>query len=206
MDATQVQMHLPFMIPEYTDFSVAEAHLLNMGEIFTGVRAIPPAAKKFTIGYQGRASSVVVSGTPIRRPIGQFVDKTHPDKPVVCGPSRAMDYEFEIGAFVGKPLPTGQRIDAKDADEYIFGLVLLNDWTARDIQGFESNPVGPLCGKSFGTSISAWVVTLDALHPFRTPAAPVDPDVAPYFASSKRQVYDIHAHVHLLADASTSQT
>ncbi|KAL4888628.1 hypothetical protein BDV59DRAFT_211034 [Aspergillus ambiguus] len=168
-DITKVQLHLPVAIPGFTDFSCSLDHVKNAGRAILNDESPPPGFFHFPIGYTGRASTIVVSGTPIVRPLGHFYDRSAPaeKKPVVYGPSRAMDYELEIGVIVGKPLPPNQGLNARDADEHIFGLVILNDWSARDIQGCEMVPLGPLNGKAFGTSISPWVVTLDALDAFK---------------------------------------
>ncbi|KAL5355682.1 hypothetical protein BJX96DRAFT_184256 [Aspergillus floccosus] len=177
-DITAVTLHLPVTVPGFTDFSCSLDHVKNAGRAILNDESPPPGFFHFPIGYTGRASTIVVSGTPIVRPLGHFYDRTAPTekKPVVYGPSRAMDYELEIGVVVGRPLPSNRGLDARDADEHIFGLVILNDWSARDIQGCEMVPLGPLNGKAFGTTISPWIVTLDALEPFKAagPAPRVD--------------------------------
>ncbi|GES58113.1 fumarylacetoacetate hydrolase [Aspergillus terreus] len=177
-DITAVTLHLPVTVPGFTDFSCSLDHVKNAGRAILNDESPPPGFFHFPIGYTGRASTIVVSGTPIVRPLGHFYDRTATTekKPVVYGPSRAMDYELEIGVVVGKPLPPNQGLDARDAEEHIFGLVILNDWSARDIQGCEMVPLGPLNGKAFGTTISPWIVTLDALEPFKAagPAPRVD--------------------------------
>jgi fumarylacetoacetase len=166
-----VTLHLPVHIGDFTDYSASAIHVLNAGEAVQGVRAYPPGFSKYPVGYAGRCSSITVSGAPVTRPLGQFIeDYTVPDKKIIFGPSRALDYELEVAAIVGKPVKPGTHLDAKDADEHIFGLVLLNDWSARDIQGLEMNPLGPFNGKNFMTSISPWVVTLEALKPHEVPA------------------------------------
>ncbi|KAG2412899.1 hypothetical protein HFD88_010456 [Aspergillus terreus] len=177
-DITAVTLHLPVTVPGFTDFSCSLDHVKNAGRAILNDESPPPGFFHFPIGYTGRASTIVVSGTPIVRPLGHFYDRTAATekKPVVYGPSRAMDYELEIGVVVGKPLPPNRGLDARDAEEHIFGLVILNDWSARDIQGCEMVPLGPLNGKAFGSTISPWIVTLDALEPFKVagPAPRVD--------------------------------
>ncbi|KAI9933127.1 hypothetical protein ASPWEDRAFT_174287 [Aspergillus wentii DTO 134E9] len=168
---TAVQLHLPVSIPSFTDFSCSLDHIRNAGRAILNNEKPPPGFFHFPIGYGGRAGTISVSGTPIARPSGHFYDPSASteDKHVIFGPSQAMDYELEIGVIVGKPVPRHQRLHAKDADEHIFGLVILNDWSSRDIQGLEMIPLGPLNSKAFGTSISPWVITLDALEPFKAP-------------------------------------
>lgn len=166
-----VRLHLPVHIGDFTDYSASANHVLNAGEAVQGVRALPPAFKKYPVGYAGRCSSITVSGAPVTRPLGQFIeDYTVPEKKIIFGPSRGLDYEMEVAAVIGKPVEPGTFLNAKDADEHIFGLVLLNDWSARDIQGLEMNPLGPFNGKNFMTSITPWIVTLEALKPFEVSA------------------------------------
>ncbi|TPR08786.1 hypothetical protein CAN33_005925 [Aspergillus niger] len=172
-DITTVTMHLPVSIPSFTDYSASLPHNQHAGQIILNHPAPPPAFFHFPIGYAGRASTISVSGAPVTRPSGHFYDRTDPSFPqtkkVIFGPCRALDYELELGIVIGKPLPRGQGLKAQDAEEHIFGLVVLNDWSARDIQGLEMIPLGPLNGKNFATTISPWIVTLDALQPFKTP-------------------------------------
>ncbi|KAK4119836.1 hypothetical protein N657DRAFT_674657 [Parathielavia appendiculata] len=202
-DITQVQMHMPVRVGDFAviDFSCSLEHVKNAGRIIINDERPPPAFFNFPIAYQGRASSVVVSGTDIERPMGQYRDKTAAGepKPVVFGPSRAVDYELEFAAIIGKPLPMRQRLNAVDADEHIFGFVILNDWSARDIQGFEMTPLGPFNGKNFGTSISPWVVTPDALEPFRTEGQKPATDIPRYLQDPKRQTYAIRMQVDIVA-------
>ncbi|KAJ2901684.1 hypothetical protein MKZ38_001554 [Zalerion maritima] len=172
-----VTMHMPVDVPGFTDFSCSKEHTLNAGEAVMGIRKLPPGMLHFPVGYTGRSSSIVVSGTPILRPYGQFRGAKGE---VVFGPSQQLDYEMELGCIIGKPSKFGERVSVNDADEHIFGLVLVNDWSARDIQGLEMVPLGPVNGKSFGTTISPWVITLEALEPFRTEAPKKDPAPAAY--------------------------
>jgi fumarylacetoacetase len=161
-----VTLHLPMQIGDFTDYSASVNHVLNAGEAVMGVRSFPPGFLKYPVGYAGRCSSIAVSPTSITRPLGQYVeDYSASERKIIFGASRALDYELEIGAVIGRPVKPGTILSAKDADEHVFGLVLVNDWSARDIQGLEMNPLGPFNGKNFGTSMSPWIVTLEALKP-----------------------------------------
>ncbi|KAF6845343.1 X-Pro dipeptidyl-peptidase C-terminal non-catalytic domain-containing protein [Colletotrichum musicola] len=194
---SSVRVHLPLDIGGFTDFSCSKEHLLNASEAVMGQKSMPPAAPYLPIGYGGRPSSIVVSGTKIIRPYGQYRDG---DK-IGFGPTRALDYELEVACIIGKPTRLGERVPISDADEHIFGLVLLNDWSARDIQGFEMNPLGPMNGKSFGTTISPWVITLEALEPFATQPPPKDAPVQPYLLDKKeKSSYSIALQAEVLAD------
>uniref|UniRef100_A0AAX7TZ83 Fumarylacetoacetase n=1 Tax=Astatotilapia calliptera TaxID=8154 RepID=A0AAX7TZ83_ASTCA len=163
-----VIMHLPANIGDYTDFYSSRDHATNVGIMFRGKEnALMPNWYMLPVGYHGRASSVVVSGTPIRRPSGQMrPDQT---KPPVFGPSKKLDIELEMAFFVGGGNPLGEAIPIQKAHEHIFGMVLMNDWSARDIQAWEYVPLGPFLGKNFGTTISPWVVPMEALLPFAEP-------------------------------------
>ncbi|KAH7166213.1 fumarylacetoacetase [Dactylonectria macrodidyma] len=197
--AGEVVMHLPVEVKGFTDFSCSSEHLLNAGEAVLGVRSFPPASLHLPIGYTGRSSSVIVSGTSITRPYGQYRD----GEEVGFGPSRAVDYELEMGAIIGKPSAFGDRVSVNDADKHIFGLVILNDWSARDIQGFEMQPLGPLNGKSFGTSISPWVVTLEALEPFATEPPAKQSAVKAYLQDKKaKSSYNIKLSAEVLSEGS----
>ena len=193
----QVTMHLPAQIGDYTDFYASRQHATNVGTMFRGAEnALPPNWLHLPIGYHGRASSVVVSGTPIRRPHGQL--RPDPAAPPIFAPSQQLDFELEIGAFIGLGNELGTPIPIAEAQEHIFGLVLLNDWSARDIQRWEYAPLGPFLGKSIGTTISPWVVTLDALEPLRMAGpAQIDPVPLPYLQSTRPWAYDIPLEVHL---------
>ncbi|KAF9869470.1 fumarylacetoacetate hydrolase [Colletotrichum karsti] len=192
-----VQLHLPLQIGGFTDFSCSKEHLLNASEAVMGQKSMPPAAPYLPIGYGGRPSSIVISGTKITRPYGQYRDG---DK-VGFGPSRALDYELEMACIIGKATLLGDRVSVSDADEHIFGLVLLNDWSSRDIQGFEMNPLGPMNGKSFGTTMSPWVVTLEALEPFATQPPVKDIPAQPYLLDKKeKSSYNIALKAEVLAD------
>jgi fumarylacetoacetase len=187
------ELHLPFLVSEYTDFYAGRQHAENMGSILRGGPELPANWLHIPIGYNGRASSVVVSGTPITRPLGQI---KAPDAEVPSfGPSKRLDIELEMGAVVGMGSEFGQPITTEQADEMIFGYVLLNDWSARDIQGWEYQPLGPFQGKAFGTSISPWIVTKEALEPFRTEVPERSKELLPYLSESKPGLYDIDLEV-----------
>ena len=188
-----VVLHLPVAIGDFTDYSASANHVLNAGEAIMGVRSFPPAFHKYPVGYAGRCSSIAVSGKPVTRPLGQYIeDYTATEKNITFGASRALDYELEIGAIIGRPVEPGTFLNAKDADEHIFGLVLVNDWSARDIQGLEMNPLGPFNGKNFGTSISPWVITLEALKAHEVPAPERMGPVAPFMHDEKNVNYNIN--------------
>lgn len=181
-----VEMLLPARIRDYTDFYASVYHATNVGRLFRPENPLLPNYKYVPIGYHGRASSIVVSGTEVQRPFGQTkaADAAEP----VFGPSRALDYELEVGFFVGPGNALGKSIPLAEAESHMFGLCLVNDWSARDVQAWEYQPLGPFLAKNFATTISPWVVTLDALRPFRAPAfdrskgsgAEKDPKPLPY--------------------------
>ena len=164
---TDVALHLPFEVADYVDFYASEHHATNLGRIFRpGSEPLTPNWKHLPIGYHGRAGTVVVSGTPVIRPCGQR--KAPADAAPDYGPSRRLDIEAELGFVVGAPAPLGGRVALADADDHVFGVCLVNDWSARDLQAWEYVPLGPFLGKSFATSVSPWVVPLDALAHART--------------------------------------
>src|ERR1700691_5184088 len=167
----------PLDIPNYTDFYASIHHATRVGRLFRPDNPLLPNYKYVPIGYHGRASSIVVSGAEIRRPCGQTKATDHEP---VFGAARSLDYELEIGFFIGPGNSLGQSIPIAEAEQHIFGLCLVNDWSARDIQAWEYQPLGPFLAKSFATSLSPWVVTMEALAPFRTPAfARAEGDPAP---------------------------
>ncbi len=193
---TDVALHLPFLVSEYTDFYAGRHHAFNVGTMFRGPEnALPPNWLHIPIGYNGRASSVVVSGTEIRRPWGQVKgpDETMPR----FAPSARFDIELEIGAVVGQPSTPGQPVTVAEADEMIFGYVLLNDWSARDIQAWEYQPLGPFQAKATATTISPWIVTRAALEPFRTAPPPREVPLLPHLAEPGPMLYDIALEVGL---------
>lgn len=191
-----VQMHLPFHVAGYTDFYAGRHHAENVGTMFRGAEnALPPNWLSIPIGYNGRASTVVVSGTPVRRPWGQV-------KPADAAlpsflPSNRLDLELELGAVVGQPTELGQPLSVAEADDLIFGYVLLNDWSARDVQAWEYQPLGPFQAKAFATSISPWVVTKAALEPFRVVGPQRSRPLLPYLQEHGKLHYDIELEVGL---------
>jgi fumarylacetoacetase len=195
----RVELHLPFLVSEYTDFYAGRHHAFNVGTMFRGPEnALPPNWLHIPIGYNGRASSVVVSGTPIRRPWGQV---KAPDRDLPAfQPSRRFDIELEMGAVVGTPSTQGQPVTVAEADEMIFGYVLLNDWSARDIQAWEYQPLGPFQAKATATTISPWIVMKAALEPFRTATPAREKPLLPYLAEPRPLLYDIALEVGLTPD------
>ena len=197
----EAELFLPAEVGDYTDFYASVHHATNVGRLFRPDEPLLPNYKWVPIGYHGRASSLVVSGTPVRRPSGQR--KGPADAVPHVGPSRSLDYELELGALVGPGNALGTRIPIDEAEAHLFGLVLLNDWSARDLQAWEYQPLGPFLAKSFATTVSPWVVTLDALEPFRVPAAPRapgDPSPLPYLSSvvdQARGAFDVTVEVWL---------
>ncbi|KAE8749002.1 hypothetical protein FOCC_FOCC004169 [Frankliniella occidentalis] len=193
----QATMHLPAHIGDYTDFYSSIYHATNVGIMFRSKeKALMPNWKHLPVGYHGRASSVVVSGTPIRRPKGQTQPVEEADP--VFGPCRLMDFELEVAIFVGGP-PTqlGSTVPASKAHEHIFGMVLMNDWSARDIQKWEYVPLGPFGAKNLGTTISPWVVTMEALMPFAVDNFPQDPKPFPYLQHDDKYNFDINLIVDI---------
>jgi len=164
----------PFEVNDYTDFYCSIYHATNVGSMFRPDNPLLPNYKYVPIGYHGRASSIVISGTDIKRPHGQ--NRSDAEAPPKFIPSKSLDYEMELGFFVGKGNELGTPIDIKDAEDHIFGVCLVNDWSARDIQAWEYQPLGPFLAKNFATTISPYVVTMEALAPFRTPAFERDAD------------------------------
>ena len=195
--AASVEMQLPATIGDYTDFYSSREHATNVGIMLRGAdNALQANWLHLPVGYHGRASSVVVSGTDVRRPMGQT--KPPDAEAPGYGPSRLMDFELEMGFFVGPGNDLGTPIPIDKATDHIFGMVLINDWSARDIQAWEYVPLGPFLAKNFATSISPWVVTMDALEPFRC-AGPAqnDPDPLPYLKQPGQCAYDIQLEVQL---------
>lgn len=195
-----VKAHLPFKIGDYTDFFAGLNHAYNCGVIFRGPsNALQPNYKHLPVGYHGRASSVVPSGTPIRRPNGQILLNPTAEKKVpTFSPCKKLDIELELGAFVCGSNPQGVPIPIEKAEENLFGVVLMNDWSARDIQAWEYVPLGPFNAKNFGTTISTWVVLAEALEPFRTKGIENDGEVLPYLKEKdEKSVYDINLQVDI---------
>jgi len=198
------QMHLPFYVRSFTDFYASKEHATNVGSMFRDPQnALMPNWRHMPIGYNGRASTVVVSGTEIHRPMGQV--KGADDPAPRFAPTQKLDIELELGAVVGTPSTMGQRVTTRQAYEMIFGYVLLNDWSARDIQVWEYQPLGPFQSKSFATSISPWVVTRHALEPFRAPAAPRDVPLLDYLHEATPNNFDIDLTVELTPQGGQAQ-
>jgi fumarylacetoacetase len=191
-----VVMQLPARIGDYTDFYSSYHHAHNVGTMLRGPEnALMPNWKWLPVAYHGRASSIVVSGTDVRRPHGQT--KAPDAATPTFGPSRSFDYELETAFLIGPGNPQGEPVPIDRATDHIFGLVLMNDWSARDVQGWEYQPLGPFLAKNFCTSISPWVVTLDALEEFRKPLPSQDPEPLPYLRATKDFTYDIQLEARL---------
>ncbi len=192
-DAT---MHLPVRIGDYTDFYSSIEHATNVGKMFRDPEnALLPNWRHLPVGYHGRSSSIVVSDTPIHRPQGQTMP-VGAESPVF-GPSKRMDFELEMAFIIGKPTALGDHITTSDAAEHIFGMVLFNDWSARDIQKWEYVPLGPFLAKSVGSSISPWIVTMEALAPYKVQGPQQQPEVLPYLRCSDDHNYNINLEVGL---------
>ena len=205
----EVQNHLPMHIGDYTDFYAGRNHAYNVGALFRGPEnALQPNYNHLPVGYHGRASSVVVSGTPIRRPCGQILldPAAIPKKPTLTA-CKKLDIELELGAFVCKANKLGDPVSIETAKESLFGVVLLNDWSARDIQAWEYVPLGPFTAKNFGTTISPWIVLTDALDPFLVQSMENSTELLPYLQEKRKDnVYDIALEVELINSSGTSTT
>lgn len=201
----EIEMQLPVQIGDYTDFYSSKEHATNVGKMFRDPEnALLPNWLHIPVGYHGRSSTIVPSGTPVRRPNGQTLPKGE-DKPVF-GPSNLVDFELEMAFITTDANAMGEPIPIEEAEDYIFGLVLFNDWSARDIQKWEYVPLGPFLAKSFASSISPWIVTLDALEPFRVASPKQEPEPMPYLRHSGKNSFDINLEVALQpedADATT---
>ena len=191
---SEAQMHMPVCVGDYTDFYSSIEHATNVGKMFRDPKnALLPNWKHIPVGYHGRASSIVISGTSIHRPKGQTRPKA--DEPPIFGPSQRLDFELEMGFVIGKNTALGTTVGTSEAEDHIFGLILFNDWSARDIQKWEYVPLGPFLAKNFASSISPWIVTLEALEPFRTKGPVQEPRVLPYLQYEGHKNYDIHLEV-----------
>ena len=201
----RAELALPFKISGYTDFYSSRHHASNVGTMFRGPEnALPPNWLHMPIGYNGRASTVVVSGTPITRPLGQCKP---PDAAApIFGPCRRLDLELELGSVVGTSSVMGRPLTIAEADDMIFGYVLLNDWSARDIQAWEYVPLGPFQAKVFASTISPWVVTKAALEPFRVSTPPRDKPLLPYLREPRPLLYDIELEVGLRPVGAAQET
>ncbi|QYY28971.1 MULTISPECIES: fumarylacetoacetase [Cupriavidus] len=201
----QVMLHLPVEIPGYTDFYSSKEHATNVGRMFRDPdNALLPNWLEIPIGYNGRASSVVVSGTDLRRPNGQI--KLPNEARPIFSACRKLDFELEVGFIVGKESALGEPVSTADAPNYMFGMVLLNDWSARDIQQWEYVPLGPFNSKGFGTSISPWIVTMEALEPFRRDNPEQSPQPLPYLQQQSKNAYDIALEVALRPQGAAAAT
>jgi fumarylacetoacetase len=193
-----VKLHLPIAVAGYTDFYSSKEHATNVGVMFRGKdNALQPNWLHMPIAYNGRASTVVVSGTQVRRPRGQL--KPPSAEVPGFGPCKRLDFELEMGVVIGQPSPIGEMLSEKQAEAMIFGFVILNDWSARDIQQWEYVPLGPFQAKAFATSISPWIVTREALEPFCVPGPVQDPTPLPYLQQTQSHNYDLQLDVSLRA-------
>lgn len=201
-----VEMLLPIRVGDYTDFYSSKEHATNVGKIFRDPEnALLPNWLHIPVGYHGRSSTVIQSGLPVRRPWGQIKDKDS-ENPIFC-PTKMLDYELEMAFITSNANKRGKSVDVNDAENHIFGMVLLNDWSARDIQAWEYVPLGPFLGKNFATTISPWIVTLDALQPFRT-ESPLQENPKPlaYLQTTDRKhSYDIHLEAYIKTEKSDFQ-
>ena len=201
----EAEMHLPVKVGDYTDFYSSIEHATNIGSMFRDPsNPLLPNWRHLPVGYHGRASSIIVSGTDIFRPKGQVMPLDS-DKPVFT-PSKRIDFELEMGYIIGKNSSLGSSIATDDADNYIFGKVLFNDWSARDIQKWEYVPLGPFLGKSFASSISPWVVTIEALNNFRIAGPIQNPEVLNYLKFNGLKNYDINLSVSILPEKTNIET
>ncbi len=192
----EVEMMMPVFVQDYTDFYSSKEHATNVGIMFRGKEnALMPNWLHIPVGYHGRASSIVVSGVDLHRPKGQQLP-ADADAPVY-GPCKMMDFELEMAFITTEGKPLGHRIKVEEAEDYIFGMVVFNDWSARDIQKWEYVPLGPFLGKNFGSSISPWIVTLDALEIFRSNSPEQSPQPLPYLQGKKDATFDINLQVDI---------
>jgi len=205
VDQSKATMHLPVKIQDYTDFYSSIEHATNIGTMFRDPNnALLPNWRHLPVGYHGRASSIIVSGTDIHRPKGQVMPKDA-SAPVYQASGR-LDFELETGFIIGKQSALGKSISTAEANDYIFGKVLFNDWSARDIQKWEYVPLGPFLGKSFASSISPWIVTIEALTPFKVDGPVQEPAVLPYLQYSEQHNYDIQLEVGIVTEKGEENT
>ena len=198
----EVKMLMPVHVPNYTDFYSSIEHATNVGKMFRDpANALLPNWKHLPVGYHGRASSIVVSGTDIHRPKGQ-TKPADADQPVF-GPSKQLDFELEMAFIVNRNTEMGESIPTAQAEDSIFGMVLFNDWSARDIQSWEYVPLGPFLAKNFGSSVSPWIITLEALEPFRTASPAQEPEVLDYLKFSGDKNFDINLEVSITPEQGT---
>ncbi|MCB9188206.1 MAG: fumarylacetoacetase [Flavobacteriales bacterium] len=201
-DQVDCEMHLPVRIGDYTDFYSSEQHAYNVGCLFRDPKnALLPNWKHIPVGYHGRSSSIVISGTNFHRPKGQTIPD--PEQPPVFGPCKLLDFELEMSFITYEGKELGDSITTSEADDYIFGMCLFNDWSARDIQKWEYVPLGPFLAKNFASHVSPWIVTLDALEPFRTSGPVQEPKVLPYLEYSGNKHIDINLEVSICPENSS---
>ena len=193
-DVKDIEMQLPVLIGDYTDFFSNKEHALNVGKFYRDPEhLLAPNWLHIPVAYHGRSSSIIPSGIPIHRPMGQSLPNG--EKTPVFGPSRLVDFELETAFITTDVNVMGENIPIHEAEDYIFGMVLLNDWSARDIQKWEFEPLGPFLSKNFATSISPWIITMDALRPFRTKGPKQDPSPLPYLQQKGKNNFDINLEV-----------
>jgi len=200
-----VTMHLPVQVGDYTDFYSSREHATNVGTMFRDpANALLPNWLHLPVGYHGRASSIVISGTPFHRPKGQTKadDATAP----TFGPTRLLDFELEMAFIIGQPNAMGDSVPVEKAEDHIFGMVLFNDWSARDIQKWEYVPLGPFLAKNFASHVSPWIVTMDALEPFRVESPKQEPEVLPYLKSAGNNNFDIALEVQIATEGRAPHT
>lgn len=205
VDRIGADMVLPIQIGDYTDFYSSIEHATNVGKMFRDpANALLPNWRHIPVGYHGRASSIVVSGTDIKRPNGQTIppDATQP----IFGPSKRVDFELEMAFIVGKQTELGSAIPVKEAEDHIFGMTVFNDWSARDIQKWEYVPLGPFLAKNFASTMSPWIVTMEALEPFRCASVKQEPAVLPYLQYEGDKNFDIKLEVDLSPEGSDATT
>jgi fumarylacetoacetase len=190
----KVQMHMPVKVGDYTDFYSSEEHAFSVGQLFRPENPLFPNWKHLPVAYHGRASSIAVSGTPVTRPWGQTGQA---DGTPAFKPTRALDYELELAFVIGRDSVAGQPVSVADAEDYIFGMLLFNDWSARDVQRWEYQPLGPFTSKNFASGISPWIVTWEALQHFRVPAPAQQPEPLAYLMHQPRQNFDLSLSVSI---------
>ncbi|MBI1287796.1 MAG: fumarylacetoacetase [Flavobacteriales bacterium] len=201
----EVQMLMPVRVGDYTDFYSSKEHATNVGTMFRDPNnALLPNWLHIPVGYHGRASSIVVSGTPLHRPKGQ-TKADDADRPTF-GPCRLLDFELEMAFIVGKGNEIGTSVSVENAEDHIFGMVVFNDWSARDIQKWEYVPLGPFLAKNFGSSISPWIITMEALEPFRVAGPKQEPAVLPYLEMQKNHSFDIHLQAAIETNSGVAKT
>jgi fumarylacetoacetase len=221
LDLAGVTTRLPFTVADYVDFYSSIEHATNVGRLFRpDGDPLLPNWRHLPVGYHGRAGTVVVSGTPVVRPSGQRLAPANPDRrshdgrrvrpvagdqEVVHGPTRRLDVELEVGTVIGVPSTPGRPVPAAEAMDHVFGVALLNDWSARDIQAWESQPLGPFLGKSFATSVAAWITPLAAVEACRVPGPPQDPEPLPYLQRDADWALDLHLAIELRPAGATER-